>query len=262
MVQVWNRVFGGKFLGVRTDCWLLLALLAGTTATLVLVASLTGGSRETIIEAAEPGEPEPEQTAGASDENPAMAISKAEEAMLADTVQGMRRKKQLPLFVYQDAGIGNFYPDGWMGDYRDIRMDSYDAKNPRSGKTCLKIDYKPGASLNCRWAGVYWVFPGSNWGTRKGGYDLSGAHRLSFWARGEKGGEVIQEFKIGGIAGKFHDSDTAGIGPIELSTEWKRYEIELEGVDLSYISGGFCWSTNLDRNKDGCTFYLDDIVYE
>src|SRR6185295_16284279 len=118
------------------------------------------------------------------------------------------------------------------------------------------------ASLNCRWAGVYWVFPGSNWGTRKGGYDLSGAHKLSFWARGEKGGEVIQEFKIGGIAGKFRDSDTAGIGPIELSTEWKRYEIELEGVDLSYISGGFCWSTNLDRNKDGCTFYLDDIVYE
>lgn len=149
-----------------------------------------------------------------------------------------------------------------MGDYRDIKMDAYDAVNPRSGKTCMKIDYKPGASLNCKWAGVYWTFPGNSWGTRKGGYDLSGAHKFSFWARGDKGGEVIQEFKIGGIAGKFRDSDTAGIGPIQLSTEWKEYEIDLSGVDMSYISGGFCWSTNLDQNKDGCTFYLDDIVYE
>jgi len=126
----------------------------------------------------------------------------------------------------------------------------------------VKIVYLPGATQNSKWAGVYWQFPGNHWGDRKGGYDLTGAKKLSFWARGDLGGEVINEAKIGGISGKFRDSDTAGIGPITLSKEWQQFVINLEGVDLSYISGGFCWSTNLDLNKNGCTFYLDDIAYE
>ena len=47
-----------------------------------------------------------------------------------------------------------------------------------------------------------------------------------------------------------------------LTQEWKQYEIDLSGKDLSYISGGFCWATNLDVNPDGVVFYLDDIKYE
>jgi hypothetical protein len=261
MVQVWNGLFGGKFLGVRTDCWLLMALSLGLTLAIFLPTVLSDRRRSSSFELPEEvaaAAAAPEQ---ASDE-PAPHVSKAEEELLSESFQGVRRKNLFPLYVYKDAGVANFYPDGWMGDYRDIKLDAYDDANPKSGKTCFRIEYKPGASQNCRWAGVYWTFPGNSWGTRKGGYDLSGAHKLTFWARGDRGGEVIQEFKIGGIAGKFRDSDSAGIGPIELSSDWRQYEIELDGVDLSYISGGFCWSTNLDRNKDGCTFYLDDIVYE
>ena len=44
--------------------------------------------------------------------------------------------------------------------------------------------------------------------------------------------------------------------------DWKQYVINLEGKDLSSISGGFAWATNLDVNPDGATFYLDDIRYE
>jgi hypothetical protein len=52
------------------------------------------------------------------------------------------------------------------------------------------------------------------------------------------------------------------MGPVVLTKDWQQYEIDLSGKDISYISGGFCWSTNLDVNPDGCTFYLDDIRYE
>lgn len=114
-----------------------------------------------------------------------------------------------------------------------------------------------------RWAGVYWQNPVNNWGSaQNAGYDLSGATKLTFWARGQNGGERIQEFKIGGIMGEYSDSDTAGIGPVVLDKEWKQYTIDLKNRDLKYIIGGFAWSTNLDVNPEGCTFYLDEIRYE
>jgi len=109
---------------------------------------------------------------------------------------------------------------------------------------------------------MYWQNPANNWGDREGGYDLTGATKLTFWVRGENGGERIEEFKIGGITGLYPDSDIAGIGPVMLTQEWKQYEIDLRGKDLSYISGGFAWSTNLDVNLNGVTFYLDDVRYE
>lgn len=197
-----------------------------------------------------------------SEEAAPVGMTAAEASLLEESAVAGYKTPKFPLFVYQDAGVASFYPDGWMGDYNDIKLSVYCDENPRSGKTCIKINYLPGASQNSKWAGVFWQYPGSQWGKKKGGYDLTGAKKLKFWARGEKGGEVIQEVKMGGISGKFKDSDTAGIGPITLSTDWKEFEIDLSGVDLSYISGGFCWSTSLEQNRGGCVFYLDDIVYE
>jgi len=66
----------------------------------------------------------------------------------------------------------------------------------------------------------------------------------------------------GGIKGKYPDSCSVAIGPVDLSTEWRKFEISLEGQDLSKVSGGFGWSTNLSSNPKGCTFYLDEIRYE
>ena len=70
------------------------------------------------------------------------------------------------------------------------------------------------------------------------------------------------EFKIGGLTGTYSDSDSASIGPLELTTDWQEYTIDLTDLDMSCISGGFCWVTNAMANPDGCTFYLDDIQYE
>jgi len=36
----------------------------------------------------------------------------------------------------------------------------------------------------------------------------------------------------------------------------------LTDLDLSYISGGFCWVCGRMDNPSGITFYLDDISYE
>ena len=166
--------------------------------------------------------------------------------------------------VYTDGSSpdNHYVPSGWMGDYGDLKLDEKFLTNPHGGTSSIKIVYNGKAAQGARWAGMYWQNPPNNWGTRPGGYDLTGAKKLTFWARGEKGGERIEEFKIGGVTGEYADSDVAGIGPVVLTTEWQEFTIDLEGKDLSSISGGFCWSTNLDVNPQGCTFYLDDIQYE
>ncbi|MBU0759192.1 MAG: hypothetical protein KKC66_02885 [Candidatus Omnitrophica bacterium] len=169
-----------------------------------------------------------------------------------------------PFPVYSDgmSPDNHYIPSGYMGDYSDIKIDASSFDNPHSGTTCIKIVYSDATSQGARWAGVYWQNPANNWGDRQGGFDLTGATKLTFWARGEKGGERIEEFKVGGLTGLYPDSDIAGIGPVLLTPEWKQYEIDLRGKDLSYISGGFCWASNIDVNPDGMTFYLDDIRYE
>ncbi len=170
--------------------------------------------------------------------------------------------KPFPVYTDKRSPDNHFIPSGWMGDIADIIMDDASMENPHSGSTSIKFAYTAKGSSGQRWAGIYWQNPANNWGDKDGGFDLTGASRLTFWARGKEGGERIEEFKMGGITGRYSDSDAAGIGPVVLTTDWKQYTIDLSGKDLSYISGGFCWATNADVNPNGCTFYLDDIKYE
>lgn len=167
-------------------------------------------------------------------------------------------------YVYLDDENKNnhFFPSGWMGDYGDLRVNNAWTENPHSGKTCVRLSYSAKMAQNAGWTGMYWQQPMSNWGDKKGGFNLAGATKLTFWARGDKGGEKITEVKMGGITGEFPDSDTAAVGPIELTAEWKKYSIDLEGKDLSNVIGGFCWSASKDDNPKGMIFCLDDIAYE
>lgn len=170
--------------------------------------------------------------------------------------------KPFPIYTDGNSPDNHYIPSGWMGDYGDIGFNDKHMEGAHGGSTAIKITYKNNATQGARWGGIYWQNPPNNWGTRPGGYDLTGAKKLTFWAKGEKGGERIEEFKIGGITGEYADSDVAGIGPVVLTTDWQQFTIDLEGKDLSSISGGFCWATNLDVNPEGATFYLDDIRYE
>ncbi len=174
------------------------------------------------------------------------------------------KKITFPFYIYADVkSLDNHYiPSGYMGDWGDLKVDESCKEDSYSGETCIKIVYTGKCSKRARWAGIYWQNPMNNWGTKDGGYDLTGATKLTFWARGEKGGERIEEFKVGGIMGKYSDSDSVSIGPVILTKEWKKYTIDLRGKDLSYIIGGFCFVLNVDNNPQGCTFYLDEIKFE
>ena len=166
------------------------------------------------------------------------------------------------VFYDDQSKMNHFFPSGWMGDYADLRVNNAWTQNPHSGKNCIKIAYSAKASQNAGWAGMYWQQPMSNWGDKKGAFNLTGATKLTFWARGDKGGEKITEFKMGGITGEFPDSDTAAIGPIELTNQWQKFTIDLKGKDLSSVVGGFCWSASKDDNPNGFILFLDDIMYE
>lgn len=170
-----------------------------------------------------------------------------------------------PFVVYKDKGSrdNHFVPSGFMPDGKCLTFEDGTKEGCHEGNTCIKIIYDAVCSKEGqKWAGIFWLNPANNWGNRKGGFNLQGATEFSFWARGEKGGERIEEFKIGGITGDFPDTDMSTIGPVILTNEWRKYTIDLRGKDLSYISGGFSWSTSVDFNPEGCTFYLDTIQYE
>lgn len=170
--------------------------------------------------------------------------------------------KRFDIYTDSTARGSHYVPSGWMGDYGDMKFDRAWKENPHSGTTCIKIVYSAEQKQGAGWAGIYWQNPANNWGTKPGGFDLTGAKKLVFSARGGKGGEVLSEVGIGGISDEYSDSDKVSVGPIALSTEWKKHEIDLRGKDLSYISGGFFWSANAQDNSEGFTIYFDDIYYE
>lgn len=168
-------------------------------------------------------------------------------------------------YIYNERGSSDshFIPSGYMGDYSDIKMIPAYEKNPGAGKTCIRVEYSAERKQGAGWAGVYWQSPANNWGNKKGGFDLTGYKKLTFMAKGEKGGEMIDKFGFGGIVGEKEDGDTDGaeLFSIELKKQWTKYEIDLKGLDMSHIIGGFLWAANGDSNPEGAVFYLDEIVF-
>lgn len=164
---------------------------------------------------------------------------------------------KLPFVIYGDgAPASGYIPSGWMGNTNAIAMNEKCTTSPHTGDTCIKAEYKAGDQFG----GVVWQDPANDWGDKPGGKNLTGAKALTFWARGENGGEKI-EFKFGvlGADKKFHDS-ASGSTTVTLGKEWKQYSIDLKGKDLSQIKTAFCWV--LAGQGSPVTFYLDDIQYE
>jgi hypothetical protein len=166
-------------------------------------------------------------------------------------------------------------PAGWMsgGDSPEnfIILEGGNASDCYTGLDCLKITYRTGGN----WAGIFW-WPldcgGSGtpdaWDRVRNGTcginvldvgNLSEVNRLTFWARGGQGGEVV-EFKIG--AADVLPSPGRSLGNVTLESTWKQYEIDLEGMDLTNAIGLFLWTATDVHNPQGAVFYLDDIQFE
>jgi hypothetical protein len=164
---------------------------------------------------------------------------------------------RLPVVVYGDGLFSPWIPSGWMGMTSEIEMDLECTENPRSGKTCLKFTYNhPGM-----WAGVAWQHPVNDWGDQAGGFDLTGATKLTFWARGEEGKEKL-DFQVGMITEEkpYHDTVHLDKKTIRLKKEWKQYTLKLKSKDLSRVKTPLVWF--LGGQGRTLTFFLDDIRFE
>lgn len=163
----------------------------------------------------------------------------------------------LPLAVYSDEAPQPWFTSGWMGNTEKIEMDLNSTVNPNSGKHSLEVKYLGFDG----WAGVAWQHPLNDWGQLPGGFNLNGAEKLTFWARGKKGGEKVS-FGIGILADDVpnHDTVMKELNEVKLSNKWKQYSINLKGEDLSQIKTPFWW--RLASPGLPVTFYLDDIQFE
>ena len=166
---------------------------------------------------------------------------------------------KLPFTVFDEKGSTNnhYIASGWMGNAKGTKMEDGCTNNPHAGKTCLRVEYSdPG-----EWAGIVWQDPANDWGDQPGGWNLTGAKKLKFWARGEKGGESVTfKFGILGADKKVPDSAMGELSEVKLTKEWKEYTIDLEGKDLTRIKTGFVWT--LAGRGSPVVFSLDDIRFE
>lgn len=163
----------------------------------------------------------------------------------------------LPFVVYGDNATGTpFIPSGYMGEHAAIAMDDKNATDPHTGATSLKVSYNKSDG----WGGVVWQSPANDWGDRPGGFDLSKAKVLSFWARGERGGETVK-FGLGLIGPDKPHYDTHHTSrEITLTQAWTRYEFDVDGKDTRCIKSGFYWTVGGPGLP--VIFYLDDVRYE
>ncbi len=174
-----------------------------------------------------------------------------------------------PDFLEAPFAVKEYYvPSGYMGDGQENResihvevLENCNDREDSGDGHCTKVSYTPGEK---HWGGSYWQHPHSNWGKYQG-ITIKNATRISFWAKGETGSEVVS-FMAGGIDVLHYphrDSFKADLGEIKLSQRWLRYDMDVSEMDLNNVIGGFAWTAADHDNPSGkITFYLDDIIYE
>ena len=187
-------------------------------------------------------------------------------AQSAQTTKKAGPDEAKPLPVRAPFNMSNyFFPSGWMGNFEEkgrklLEVNTAFKGKPRQGSSnglCIKITYK-----GSTWVGIYWQSPDGNWGD-KPGRTVTGANRLTFWAAGDQGNEVV-EFKSGGsgIGSKYRDTFEVTTGQLSLERDWKHYEISLANQELSNVIGAFAVIIHSDGVQSGTTIYLDKIQFE
>lgn len=130
--------------------------------------------------------------------------------------------------------------------------------------TCIQLSFDVNEPPT--WAGVVLPVQPDYWGEwEAAGLDLSKAKKLVFYARGEQGGEQIQVKAA--LAGDKPYGDSAlfpvSTDWIKLEKDWKRYEVPVDGSQLSRVITPFAVIVNKPYNPSGKgTVYLDEIYYE
>ena len=161
--------------------------------------------------------------------------------------------------------VSDYYsPDGFFGDGEtrgqlDLLRECPDRPAGAEGD-CVTITYKPGAK---RFAGIFWQYPHNNWGYWRGHRIAEGASKLTFSARGSRGGESIT---VGagqtGTMNPNNDSFKLEEKQVALGKTWMQFEVPFFGARYdgpSGVIGAFVVSFPASENDDPTVFYLDDI---
>ena len=165
----------------------------------------------------------------------------------------------LPFVIYDEGGRQSppYIASGWMGNTKAIKYDERCSTNPHSGQSCIRIDF----TANDQWGAIAWQNPENDWGDKPGGWDLTGAKRLSIWLRGDTGDETCSiELGILGDDKKFSDTAKAKLENIKLSNQWREVSIDLVGKNLTRIKTGLVVS--IPGQGQPVTIYVDDCKYE
>ena len=94
------------------------------------------------------------------------------------------KKVELPMVVLNKTGESAYAASGYMGSTDSLKLDDTCEDQPHSGEHCTRVTF----DRNDDWGGVVWQHPADDWGDKPGGFDLTGAKELTFWARGSSGG--------------------------------------------------------------------------
>ncbi len=175
----------------------------------------------------------------------------------------------LPFPVDSAFSAGGFMGDGETAGPLKIvpsqEGDSTDCNGMRPSTTavgiCHMITYVPPDPAVKGWAGIYWQYPDGNWGNIPGYNIPVGATRVTFQAKGSKGGEKIKFF-VGGIVGSANSDTVNANVVVTLTDAWAPYTISLTGQSYTQVLGGFGWSMGADDAKASSgVFYIDDIQW-
>lgn len=172
------------------------------------------------------------------------------------------------LYIFDDEPH-DFMPVGWMPDGQGIAQRAIETDTPHKGKHCIRVD----CQLSDKpYVGVYFLLDG-NWEPRRVfnlhkllGVNEQDSIKCRFWARTKmEEDKVYIQCKVGGVhKGEIHDSLLFPISSpwIGLTHEWRMYEIDVTGQDLSSMVSGFAWVCDRAHNgQRDVSFDLDTIYF-
>lgn len=158
-------------------------------------------------------------------------------------------------YVFSDK-FDHGIPSGYSGEHdgKSMKLDDNCRSNPFQGPKCIKITTDNSEA----WRGMF-IFISGKWtaemGEKDKKIDLSAYDKLEFYARSDSKSSdpyIIKEIGVGNGGGT---EDKRSEEIIEIGTTWKKYSINLKGMDLTKINTLIYFWLPVG------TLYLDEIRY-
>jgi hypothetical protein len=174
------------------------------------------------------------------------------------------------IYVYADYSDSKnaFTQRGFMGEGVGEPVLDEASRIAYSGITSIKVT---APIRGGGWSGIVFangilergsIIPQMDWGDHDAGVNLTGAKKLVIHARAADGETAYAEFTMGVIGGKYPDTGTKSSGRVKLTDSWSTIEINLQGVNLSRIAGGFAVLFNDYNSGNAVTVYMDEIYFD